>query len=345
MRGVAAVVDTVGRAYYAHMHTVEQIVVIGSGNWGLALAGVFCSRHPVRVWTIDAEVARTLDADRDKAGLYNKHPIPKEVVIEEKYATDVDARSALFILAVPSGQVRAAARELATHAKHPLVVTVSKGFDAEKQCTMSEVIRREIPDAHVVVLTGPTIANEVAAGLPTRAVLACDNLMHLAMVRDALRNDVIRFEVSRNPVHHETCAALKGIVAIAAGIADGLGLGANAQGVIMTEGLRELSVVASFFGIPENVAYGISGAGDLITTCLSADSRNRRLGAILAEGKSLEEALGEVRMTVEGVAMSRTIETLWSLDVSIPLFHSVNAILRGEVADVRKELCDLIAHL
>lgn len=327
------------------MHTVEQIVIIGSGNWGLALAGVFVARHPVRVWTIDAETARQLDENRDKSGLCHKHPIPAEIVIEEKYTGDVEAGSTLFVLAVPSSQVRSAARELAGHAKHPLVLSVSKGFDADKQCTMSEVIKREIPAAHVVVLTGPTIANEVAAGLATRAVLACDDLMHLALVRDALRNDVISFEVSRNPVHHETCAALKGIVAIAAGIAEGLDLGANAQGVIMTEGLRELSVVASFFGIPENVAYGISGAGDLITTCLSKDSRNRRLGEILAQGKSLEEALGEVRMTVEGVAMSRTIETLWSLDVSIPLFHSVNAILRGDVADVRKELCELISRL
>jgi len=327
------------------MHSVEQIVVIGSGNWGLALAGVFAGRKPVRVWTIDAETAQTLNSNRDQPGEFFTFCIADEIVIEQKYASDVDVRATLFVLAVPSGQVRCAARELAAHADHPLIVSVSKGFDAKKQCTMSEVIRNEIPGAHVIVLTGPTIANEVALGLPTRAVLACDDLMHLALVRDALRNDVISFEVSRNPTHHETCAALKGLVAIAAGIADGLKLGANAQGVIMTEGLRELSVVASFFGIPEEVAYGISGAGDLITTCLSTDSRNRRLGTILAQGRSLQEALDEVRMTVEGVAMSQTIETLWSLDVSIPLFHSVNAILGGQVRDVRTELCELISRL
>ena len=169
--------------------------------------------------------------------------------------------------------------------------------------------------------------------------------MHLALVKEALRNDVIFFEVSRNPQHHEICAALKGIVAIAAGLAEGLELGANVQGVLMTEGLKELATVASFFGIPESVAFGISGAGDLITTCISPDSRNRRMGVLLARGRTLHQALDEVRMTVEGVAMSQTIETLWALDVSIPLFHMVNAILRGRRCDLRSEIAGLIASI
>ena len=176
-------------------------------------------------------------------------------------------------------------------------------------------------------------------------MLACDDLMQLALVKEALRNDVLFFEVGRNPAHHEICAALKGLVAIAAGMAEGLDLGANIQGVLMTEGIRELTVVASFFDIPESVAFGVSGCGDLITTCISPDSRNRRLGALLAAGHTLEEALTSVSMTVEGVAMSQTIETLWSLDVSIPLIHMVNAILGGERRDIRKELTSLIARL
>jgi glycerol-3-phosphate dehydrogenase (NAD(P)+) len=327
------------------MHSIEGIVIIGSGNWGLALASVFCKRHPVRVWTIDGPMAERLNANRSGADTFHKRPIPEAVVIEEKFSSDVDPKTTLFVLAVPSGQVRPVARELAGRARHPLILSVSKGFDADRQCTMSEVIRSEVPDAHVVVLTGPTIANEVADGKPTRAVLACEDLVHLALVKETLRNDVISFEISRKPTHHEICAALKGIVAIAAGMADGLEFGANVQGVLMNEGLRELAVVASFFGIPESVAYGVSGAGDLITTCTSPDSRNRRLGALLATGRSLPEALNEVKMTVEGVAMSRTIETLWALDVSIPLFHMVNAILRGETLDIRRELTALIARI
>lgn len=327
------------------MRSIEAIVVIGSGNWGVTLASLFSKCRPTRVWTIDAATAKHLNANRGNPVPICPQPIPAALTIEEKYATDFDPNQTLVVLAVPSGQVRAAARELRQHAAHPLVLSVSKGFDAEQQRTMSEVIKDEIPGACVVVLTGPTIANEVAQGKPTKAVLACEDLMHLALVKEALRNEVISFEVSRNPQHHEICAALKGIVAIAAGLAEGLELGANVGGVLMTEGLRELATVASFFGIPENVVFGISGAGDLITTCISQDSRNRRLGMLLARGRTLPQALDEVRMTVEGVAMSKTIETLWALDVSIPLFHMVNAILRGKRCDLRKEIAGLIASI
>lgn len=327
------------------MRSIEAIVVIGSGNWGLTLASLFSTIRPTRVWTIDAATASHLNANRSNPSATYPRPIPEALIVEEKYAADFDPNKTLIVLAVPSGQVRAASRELGQHAVAPLILSVSKGFDAEQQRTMSEVIQDEIPRACVVVLTGPTIANEVAQGKPTKAVLACENLVHLALVKDALRNDVIFFEVSRNPQHHEICGALKGIVAIAAGLAEGLELGANVQGVLMTEGLKELAMVASFFGIPESVAFGVSGAGDLFTTCISPDSRNRRLGVLLARGRTLKQALSEVRMTVEGVAMSQTIETLWALDVSIPLFHMVNAILRGERCDPRKEIAGLIASV
>src|SRR3990170_4936994 len=325
------------------MRSIESIVVIGSGNWGLTLAALFSQSRPTRVWTIDAATAEQLNANRNDPSPIHPRPIPRSLIVEEKYTTDFDPQRTLVVLAVPSGQVRSVARELGGHAAQPLILSVSKGFDAEQQRTMSEVIRDEIPRACVVVLTGPTIANEVAQGKPTKAILACEELMHLALVKEALRNDVIFFEVSRNPQHHEICAALKGIVAIAAGLAEGLELGANVQGVLMTEGLKELAAVASFFGIPESVAFGISGAADLITTCISPDSRNRRLGMLLARGRTLHQALDEVRMTVEGVAMSQTIETLWALDVSIPLFHMVNAILRGRHCDLRREIAGLIA--
>ncbi|MBI1827785.1 MAG: hypothetical protein HY287_07635 [Planctomycetes bacterium] len=328
------------------MRTIEQLIVIGSGNWGLALGSLFSNSLPTRIWTINAEAANALTKERAAGSTTPTcSKSIKTLIFEEKFATDFDSMRTLLIFAVPSGQVRTIASEVRNHARAPLILSVSKGFDAERQCTMSEVIKQEIPEASVIVLTGPTIANEVAAGKPTRAVLACDNLVHLAMVKKALQNDVIAFEVSRSPTHHEVLAALKGLVAIAAGIAHGLDLGANVQGVLMTEGLRELSVVASFFGIPESVAYGVSGAGDLITTCISPDSRNRKLGVLLAKGRTLRQALDEVHMTVEGVAMSKTIDTLWSLDVSIPLFNLVSAILSDNDGNPSDALHRLIASL
>jgi len=327
------------------MRKIEEIIVIGSGNWGLALASLFCKNLPTRVWAINKQMAEQINKHRDCPGDFFKFAVPSSVVVEAKYSSTFDEAETLFIMAVPSSQVEAAAKELGKAVKEPLIMTVSKGFDAERQCTMSELIKRQIPDAAVVVLTGPTIANEVAEGKPTRAVLASDNLMYLAMVKEALRNDVISFEVSRNPTHHEICAALKGLVAISVGMAEGLDLGANIQGVLMTEGIREVGVVASFFGIPETVAYGVSGAGDLITTCISPESRNRRLGTLLAKGLSLEKATKQVGMTVEGVAMSQAIETLWALDVSIPLIHMVNRVLLGQSKDIREELKQVLLSL
>ncbi len=326
-------------------HTIEQIVTIGSGNWGMSLACLFAKRLPTRVWTIDKAMADEINAHRDHPGPGHKYPIDESITIEPKYSSTVDPTKTLFILAVPSSQVASAARELGQVTPNPLVLSVSKGFDAVRFRTMSEVIRSEVPGASVVVLTGPTIANEVSAGKPTRAVLASRDLMHLARVKTALANDVISFEASPDPSHHEICAALKGLVAIAVGMAHGLDLGTNSMGVLMTEGIRELGVVASFFHIPAQVAYGVSGAGDLITTCISPDSRNRKLGSLLAQGLTLEQALAKVGMTVEGVAMSETIKTLWSLEVSIPLINMVNRVLCWEGGDIRREIHQLLASL
>ncbi len=324
------------------MHKIEEVIVIGSGNWGLALAAVFSSSVRTRIWALDAPLAKSLNAARDQGDSPVPYPIPDDIVIEEKYTSDFDENSVLFILAVPSAAVRAAAAELGGHTKQPLVMSVSKGFDSEHFCTMSDVIKHEIPAAVVLVLTGPTIANEVGLGMPTRAVLSSDDLFYLAMTKEALKNDVLGLEIRRHPVQHEICAALKGLVAIAIGMAEQLNLGANAQGIIMCQGLKEIAEVASFFDIPEDVAMGTSGAADLIATCISPNSRNRRLGGFLAQGLSVEQALVKVGMTVEGVAMSRTIETLWSLDISIPLLHLVNASLIENRRDIKAELHRLI---
>ena len=327
------------------MEQIDEIIVIGSGNWGLALACLFSGNRATRVWTIDAETAEALQANRENPGSFYPFPIPDSVRIEEKYAGGFQEDRTLFIVAVPSSQMSLVARELSQYAQRPLVLSVSKGFSSEHMCTMSALIKRELPGAIVQVLTGPTIAREVASGQPTRAALAGEDLRHLALVKDALRNDIISFEVGRNPEDHEICGALKGLVAIAVGICDGLDLGANMQGIIMTEGIRELAVVGSFFGITGDVAFGVSGAGDLITTCISRNSRNRLLGRHLAHGLTLEQALDAVGMTVEGVAMSKTIETLWALDLSIPLIHFVDAAVAGQIDDLGEDLHRIVRAL
>jgi glycerol-3-phosphate dehydrogenase (NAD(P)+) len=325
--------------------TISEIIVIGAGNWGLTLACLFSQRIPTRVWTINAPTARYLNANRNNPSEFYKYPISESIAIEMKYSRSFDENRTLFIVAVPSNQIQSVATELHHHTSCPMILSVSKGFDIQDQCTISELITKTIPQASVAILTGPTIANEVAQGEPTRAVLASNDLLYLALLKEALANEVIFFKTSRHPEHHEICASLKGLVAIGIGIAQGLGLGANVQGILMVEGIRELAIVGSFFGVPESAAYGISGAGDLIATCISSHSRNRRLGELLAQGLTIEDATNKVGMTVEGLAMSKAIQTLWTLDVSIPLINLVNNILLGACCDIRQELVVLIKRL
>ena len=154
------------------LHRIDQIIVIGSGNWGLALASLFSANRPTRVWTADQAIADQINAHRDRPGDFYTYPLPGAVTVEPKYAGDFDPDTTLLILAVPSSTVASVAAELADRADRPLVMSVSKGYDAQRMCTMSALIRQEIPGAAVVVLTGPTIANEIAEGQPTRAVLA-----------------------------------------------------------------------------------------------------------------------------------------------------------------------------
>lgn len=325
--------------------SICEIIVIGAGNWGLTLACLFSMKMPTRVWTIDEPTATYLNANRSNPGRFYKYPISETLLIEMKYCSSFDEKRTMFIFAIPSNQVKEAATELHHHASCPMILSASKGFNIQEQCTLSQLIRNEIPEALLAVLTGPTIANEVAQGEPTRAILASNDLLYLALLKKTLTNDVIFFEISRNPEHHEICASLKGLVAIGLGIAQGLGLGANVQGVLMIEGIHELAMVGSFFGVPQSVAYGLSGAGDLIATCISSQSRNRRLGEFLAQGLTVEDAVDKVDMTIEGIAMSKTIQTLYSLNVSIPLVNLVNDILLGRCREIRQEVITLISRL
>jgi glycerol-3-phosphate dehydrogenase (NAD(P)+) len=323
------------------MHGISEAVVLGSGNWGCVLAELISRNVPVRLWTMnDALRDQLKSAWKKRTTLTGNggHPL----AIETKFAGPFDQDNTLLVIAVPSSAVRDVAMEIGRVCGRPLVLCVSKGFDAEEFCTPSELIRKELPGASVVSLTGPTIANEVGQGLPTVGVLSSDDLASLAAVKAALRNDIIRFATGRNPSHHELCAALKGIIAIGVGMAEGLDMGINCQAVIMTEGIAEMAHVASFFDIPREVVYGLSGVGDVLTTCISPDSRNRRLGILLGKGYKLDEALNEVQMTVEGVAMSKTIETLWALDVSIPLINFINSAIFGRVADLRAGFTSLL---
>jgi glycerol-3-phosphate dehydrogenase (NAD(P)+) len=218
------------------------------------------------------------------------------------------------------------------------MVNVSKGVEHTNLMTVGHTLCTRMPRMRFATLSGPTIARELAEGLPAKAVLASKDVALLFHLQTILDNDLLKFEFSRDIRGVELAASLKGLIAIAVGIADGLGFKTNITGLIMTYGLREFNTVMQFLGVQSETVYGIAGMGDLITTCMSPNSRNRRFGQFLAKGLSRDEALQEVGMVVEGVTMALTIQKLAKFNLSIPLISCITRIIFEDVKDIRGEL-------
>ena len=323
-----------------------KIIILGAGNWGTTLAIALVSEErKVSLWTRTSECAREMSFSRENKKYLPGIKIPREVRIVEKYTENVGTDD-ILILAVPSNRIREVAKELSEHVdKPPIVISASKGLEYGSFKTMSQIIKEVMPTARVAVLTGPTIAREIANGQPAKAVLACDNVAVLLKLSKMLGNDLITFGLSNDPIGAELCGALKGIVAIGVGIADGLGLGANVQGLILAYGLQEFVKIAKFLSVSKDSIYGLPGLADVATTCLSKDSRNRKLGYLLGKGLELEEALADVKMAVEGVNMARTVMELSSTGTSLPILQWVaESILRdsGNAERVKSALYNIM---
>jgi len=303
-----------------------KIIVIGAGNWGTTLSCIFSRKHDVSLWTNTFEGAEEINTRKENIKYLKGIPLPARVKAAQKFTEPIE-QDDLSIIAVPSNHLREVAQELSTHITGQPVVCGTKGFEHTTLKTMSEVIQEEIPGSPVVVISGPNIAAEIAFGKPTKAVLACKDFGALPLVAKVLKNEYMSFEISNDVKGVELCAALKGIIAIGVGIADGLELGKNFMGLLMTYGLKEFSDIAGFLGINPKTIYGIAGLGDLIATCLSPNSRNRKFGYLLGKGIDRDTALMQVGMVVEGVQMAKTIAEFDNLNIPIPLFSTIAKII------------------
>jgi glycerol-3-phosphate dehydrogenase (NAD(P)+) len=192
---------------------------------------------------------------------------------------------------------------------------------------MSQVISSILPEATVAVLSGPTIAKEIAAGRPAKLVLGCEDVHALLKLADVLRSDRCHLDMTRDKVDVELCAAMKGVFAIGAGVIAARNMGCNFMGLMLTYGLREISEVAGFLGISTAHVFGVAGLGDMVATCVSADSRNYRLGQLLATNVPLKEALSQVGMVVEGAMTARAVAEMASLRLRVPLFAAIAAVV------------------
>ena len=308
----------------------RTIAVLGSGSWGSALA-VHLARaghDRVRLWARDADLAGQINATRVNAAYLPGIVFPPSVRSTHDIADAVDGAT-IIVAAVPSHGLRSVARAAAPFVNGEVtLVSAAKGLEEGSMLRMSEVLRAEIPGAGaVVVLSGPSFAIELARELPTAVVVAAASTAAVEMVQAQFRSPALRLYGSSDVVGVEMGGALKNIVAIAAGVVEGLGLGHNALAALITRGLAELTRLAVGLGAQRDTLAGLAGLGDLVLTCTGDLSRNRQVGIALARGQSLEQILKSTRMVAEGV---RTTDAALALGAR----HGIELPIAAQMADV-----------
>ena len=308
---------------------MANIGVIGAGSWGIALSVLLSNNgHDVKVWSIIEEEIKMLSENHE-----HKDKLPG-VVLSEKITFTTDLKEAvdgkdLLILAVPSPYVRSTAASLReVVADGQIIVNVAKGIEESTLMTLSRIIEEEVPQAEVTVLSGPSHAEEVGRGIPTTIVVGAKNKKTAEFIQNIFMSEVFRVYISPDVLGIELGAALKNVVALAAGIADGLGYGDNTKAALITRGITEIARLGMAMGGKFETFCGLSGIGDLIVTCASMHSRNRRAGILIGQGKTMDEAMKEVKMVVEGVYSAKAAMGLAKkYDVQIPIIEQVNLVL------------------
>ena len=281
---------------------------------------------PVRLWGAFADYVTFLDKKRENVKFLPTFKIPLDIPILANLERALDAAD-VVVLAVPSQFMRSVLRQMQPHiAKDTTVVSVAKGLEKDTHLRMSEVIRQELGAAGIGVLSGPSIAYEVARGQPASVVMASDDRGLAEALQQVFLSDTVRVYVSTDCVGVELGGALKNPLAIAAGIADGLGLGSNAKAALITRGMVEMARLGVALGAKAETFWGLSGLGDLLTTCLSG--RNRALGEELGKGKRLPDILNKTEMVIEGVDTSHAALALGEQHgIELPIIQQVHAIL------------------
>lgn len=307
---------------------MSKIGVIGSGTWGTALAVLLTGNgHEVELWSAVPAEVEALTATR-------RHPNLGDTPISEKIRVTGDLEQAmkdkeLLVLSVPSVYVRETAHRMAPFLKEGQVITnVAKGIEDTTLKNLSEIIEEELPAARVTVLSGPSHAEEVSRGLPTTCVAGAHRRQDAELVQNLFMSPVFRVYTSPDMLGIELGGALKNVIALAAGIADGLGCGDNTKAALITRGIAEITRLGTAMGGSPETFSGLTGIGDLIVTCASMHSRNRRAGILIGKGYTMDEAMKEVKMVVEGVYSARAARALSKkYQVSMPIVEQVNEVL------------------
>lgn len=322
---------------------MAKVSVIGAGSWGTALALLLHkNEHDVTVWSIMEDEIKMLTEKREHASKLPGVKLPDDM----KFTTDLEASlqdKDMVVLAVPSPFTRSTAHNMRPYVKDgQLIVNVAKGVEEKTLMTLSEIIEEEIPQANVAVLSGPSHAEEVGRGVPTTVVAGARDKQTAEYIQNIFMNRVFRVYTSPDILGMELGAALKNVIALAAGTADGLGHGDNLKAALITRGIAEITRLGTAMGAHVETFYGLSGIGDLIVTCASVHSRNRKAGYLIGQGYKMEEAMEKVQMIVEGVYSAKAAMGLAKkYNVELPIIEQVNKVL-FEDKDPKEALDELM---
>ena len=308
---------------------MANVGVMGAGSWGTALALLLHSNgHQVTVWSINEEEVEMLSKEREHKSKLPGVKIPEDMVFTSDMETAIKEKDFL-VLAVPSAFTRGTARRMKPFVgERQIIVDVAKGIEEDTLMTLSQQIEEEIPQADVAVLSGPSHAEEVGRGLPTAVVIGAKTEETARYLQEMFMNHVFRVYISSDMLGMELGGALKNVIALAAGIADGMGYGDNTKAALITRGIAEIARLGVKMGGALEGFTGLTGIGDLIVTCASVHSRNRKAGYLMGQGKTMEEAMAEVKMVVEGVYSAKAAAKLGKkYGVALPIVDKVNEVL------------------
>ena len=310
---------------------MKKICIIGSGSWGCALAIHLGNLgHEVRIWSFSEEEKDIINNERTCKFLKNS-VIPKTVKCTTSYKEAIEG-SDLILHITPSKFTRDTVKNYKEYVTNQPIIICSKGFEEATLSTLDDVVSDELPNTKIGVLSGPSHAEEVSIAIPTALVIASKDAEVCKMVQDEFMNDRLRIYTCYDVKGVELGGALKNIIAFCAGVAAGLGLGDNTFAALITRGLKEITELGVALGGKKETFYGLTGLGDLIVTCLSEHSRNRKAGKLIGEGKTLEETRKEVGMVIESIDNIQVAYKLGKMyNIEMPILNTVYDVLYNKL--------------
>ena len=307
---------------------MAKIGIIGAGSWGSALAVLLHNNgHEICIWSALENEIKMLNETHEHKALAGVK-LAEDMVFTTNLNEAVEGKD-LLVLAVASPYTRSTAHQMKNIvAEGQMIVNVAKGIEEKTLMTLSEIIEEEVPQAKVAVMSGPSHAEEVGRGIPTTIVVGAKSKKTAEYIQNIFMSEVFRVYISPDVLGIELGGSLKNVVALAAGIADGLGYGDNTKAALITRGITEIARLGTAMGGKFETFCGLTGIGDLIVTCASMHSRNRRAGILIGQGYTMEEAMKEVNMVVEGVYSAKAAMALAEkYQVQLPIIEQVNEVL------------------